>query len=98
MESSIERIHRFTMIAKHHYGIGGANDSLEVVMANEDPNEHMSIRVSDVEYFRADAILEALDDLHMKALLDAFTASDRVLASIFKSSRVLDAYADLRNS
>lgn len=98
MQSSIERIHKFTMIAKHQYGIGGANDSLEVVLANEDPNGHMSIRISDGEYFRADVVLEALDDLHMKALLDAFTASDRVLASIFSSSRVLDAYADLRNS
>jgi hypothetical protein len=78
--------------------LGGTNDSLEVVMANEDPNAHMSIRISGGEYFRADVILEALDDLHMKALLDAFTASDKVLASIFKQSRVLEAYADLRNS
>lgn len=96
MESTIERIHEFTMLAKHSYGIGGTNDSIEVVKAQEDPGSHMSIRIGQDRY-RSEHVLAALDDLHMKATLDVFTSSDRLLATIFKASNVLDVYAEFRN-
>lgn len=96
MGSNIERVHAFTMIAKYRCGIGGTNDSLDVVKSKEDPGAHMSIRIGSGNYYRSEYVLAALDDLHMKAILDSFSSSDQLLATIFKDNGVLDAYAELK--
>lgn len=97
MDSDIKRIHAFTMIAKYNHGIGGTNDSLDVVMSKEDPSAHMSIRIGTANYYRSEYVLAALDDLFTKALLDSFTSSDKLLSTILKDSGVLDAYAEFKN-
>lgn len=94
MDKHLVRVHKFTMIAKHRYGVGGGNDSLEELIETGDPMGHMSIRIAD-SYYSSEAVLAAYDDLFLKAKLGAFSPSDTLLATILKESSVLDAYKDL---
>lgn len=94
MDKHLARVHKFTMIAKHRYGIGGGNDSLEELIKTGEPMAHMSIRISG-DYYSSEAVLAAYDDLYIKAKLGAFSPSDTLLATILKESNVMDAYKEL---
>lgn len=94
MDKHLARVHKFTMIAKHRYGVGGGNDSLEELIKTGEPMAHMSIRISD-SYYSSEAVLAAYDDLFLKATLDAFSPSDQLLAAILQDANVMPAYKDL---
>lgn len=94
MDTHLARVHKFTMIAKHRYGVGGGNDSLEELIKTGEPMAHMTIRISD-SYYSSEAVLAAYDDLFLKATLDAFSPSDQLLAAILQDANVMPAYKDL---
>ena len=94
----LERVHKFTMIAKYRHGIGGALDSLQnIIDLGDDPNAHMSIKVG-TEYYQAVAVLKSLDDLHIKGILDSFSSTDTMLLIIYEDSGVLEAYRDFKSN
>ncbi len=97
--SQLERVHKFTMIAKHMFGIGSARDDLNELCllseeAGDDLHEHMTIRVGG-NYYQSKAILEALDDLRMKAMLNSLTSSDTLLVVMLQDSGAMEAYGVL---
>lgn len=95
----LERVHKFTMIAKHMFGIGGGYDDLNELCLNSEaagdsPYGHMTIRVGD-SYYASKAVLEALDDLRLKAMLGSLTSSDTLLAVMLQDSGAMEAYGVL---
>lgn len=97
--TQLERVHKFTMIAKHMFGIGGGRDDLNELCLNSEeagdsPHDHMSIRVGG-NYYQSKVVLEALDDLRMKAMLNSLTSSDTLLVVMLQDSGAMDAYGVL---
>ena len=88
---SIERTHKFTMIAKR-LGVGACNDSIEKCAAGLST---MSVQINRMgEFYHADKFLEAMDDIIFRASIDksGLNPSDKFFLGMIKDTLILRAY------
>lgn len=82
---SIERTHKFTMIAKR-LGVGACNDSIEVCAAGLST---MSVQINLMgEFYHAAKFLEAMDNIILRASIDksGLNPSDKFFLGMLKDT------------
>lgn len=91
---SIERTHKFTMIAKR-LGVGACNDSIEKCASGLST---MSVQINLMGgFYHADKFLEAMDDIILRASIDksSLNPSDKFFLGMIKGTLILRAYQEL---